>query len=285
MKVTNVLVTGSNGQLAQCIKSLKDSYTLLNIFFSTKRDFDITSKKSITTFLSKEKFQYLINCAAYTNVEQAEKEASKAFLVNAEGVKNLAEVCKEKDIILIHISTDYVFDGKKEVPYTEENVPNPINEYGKSKLKGELYIQSITDKYFIIRTSWLYSQYGKNFYKTILDKSNTEKKLSIIATEVGTPTNANDLSKFLLELVESKTENYGIYHFSNLGKATWYDFAEEILKKLGKQERIKLEKTDNYPTFAKRPKYSVLDKEKTQRIYNYNILDWRDSLIKLKKEN
>ncbi|WP_211237849.1 dTDP-4-dehydrorhamnose reductase [Aquimarina latercula] len=276
-----VLVTGGDGQLGKCIKVLEKDYPTLNLSFTSSKDLDITNKKNIAEFFKNNSFDYVINCAACTNVEQAEKEPEKAFLVNAEGVKNLAETCKKHYITLIHISTDYVFDGHKNTPYAEEDVPNPINEYGKSKLLGEQYVEEILEEYLIIRTSWLYSEYGKNFYKTILEKSKTQNHFTITTGEIGTPTNANDLAKFLLEIIESRSENYGIYHFSNLGKATWYDFAKEIAKNLGKLNVIKIKKTDNYPTFAQRPKYSVLDKRKSCESFGISIKHWKDSLEKL----
>ena len=189
-----VLITGSSGQLGQCIQKIEKEYPDFTFYFATSTGLDITKRESIVDLLEKESFHYIVNCAAYTNVEQAEKEPEKAFLVNAEGVKNLAEVCREKGLILIHISTDYVFDGTKNTPYTEEDLTNPINAYGKSKLAGEQYIQETLDKYFIIRTSWLYSEFGHNFFKTILKKSNTDTELTITTGEKGTPTNANDLS-------------------------------------------------------------------------------------------
>ncbi len=225
-----VLVTGSNGQLGRCIESSSYMYTNLEFVYKDSKELDITSTHKIDTLFRRNNFDYVINCAAYTNVEQAEKEPKKAFLVNAEGVRNLAKVCKKDNTILIHVSTDYVFDGEKKTPYTEEDVPNPINEYGKSKLAGEQHVQNILDNYFIIRTSWLYSQFGKNFYKMILKKSEIEKELTITTTEIGTPTNANDLANFILEIVAVRSTKYGLYHFSNEGQATWYDFAEEIIK-------------------------------------------------------
>ncbi|MDY8138668.1 dTDP-4-dehydrorhamnose reductase [Aquimarina sp. 2201CG5-10] len=285
MEKTKVLVTGSKGQLGECILDIQNNHPTLNILFCAKEDFDITNIELINVFFEREKYDYLINCAAYTNVEKAEKESERAFLINAEGAKNLAKVCKKYNTTLIHISTDYVFDGNTNVPYIEKDVSNPINEYGKSKLKGEEYIQEILKKYFIIRTSWLYSQFGKNFYKTILEKSEIQKDFTITTSETGTPTNANDLANFLLQIIEAKNKNYGIYHFSNLGSATWYDFAREILKNSGKLKSINLKMTDNYPTFAKRPKHSVLSKEKVKEKFNLDILEWKESLRRLMKKN
>ncbi len=275
---TRVLITGANGQLGRCIKSIEETFLNVEFRFVTKTELDITKKDLVKSFFNNVSFDVIINCAAYTDVEQAEKQSEKAFLINAEGVKNIAEICKEYNITLIHISTDYVFDGKKKTPYLENDIPNPLNVYGRSKLLGEQYIQQILDKYFIIRTSWLYSQYGKNFYKTILEKSEKEEPLNITASEIGTPTNANDLAIFILSLIENDSKEHGVYHFSNQGKATWYDFAEEILKTLNKLEFVKLKKTNNYHTFAKRPIYSVLGNRKVHKTFGVDILSWEKSL-------
>ncbi len=280
-KKKKVLITGANGQLGQCIHLIKDNYPELELCFTNSQELDISQLDAIKPFFQKNSYNFVINCAAYTNVEQAEKESDKAFLVNADGVKNLAEVCMKNSVVLIHISTDYVFDGKKNSPYTEEDIPNPINEYGKSKLSGERYVEEFAGKYFIIRTSWLYSQYGKNFYKTILEKTSTEKKLTITTSETGTPTSANDLAEFIITIIKSNSSEYGIYHFSNEGEATWYDFAYEIVKISNKLDTIDVEKGENYHTFAQRPKYSVLNKNKSIESFGLNILNWKDSFKKL----
>ncbi len=277
----SVLVTGASGQLGQCIKKIERNHQELHLYFADSKALDITNDERVKSFFSEKSFDFIINCAAYTNVEQAEKEPEKSFLINAYGTKNLAEVCKKQNITLIHVSTDYVFDGKKKAPYTEEDVPNPINEYGKSKLEGERIIQQILEKYFIIRTSWLYSEFGNNFFKTILKKSKTEKELTITTSEIGTPTNANDLAQFIIDIILANTKKYGIYHYSNMGEATWYDFAKEILRNSGKLDSIVLKKTDNYPTFASRPKYSVLDKTKAKQLVFASEVEWIDSLNKL----
>ncbi len=281
LEKNNILITGSSGQLGQCIEKIKKNYPELQLYFASSEAFDITKNEEVQRFFKDKSFNFVVNCAAYTNVEQAEKEPEKAFLVNATGALNLAKVCKEYNITLIHISTDYVFDGAKKTPYVEEDSPNPINEYGKSKLAGEQYIKETLEKYFIIRTSWLYSEFGHNFFKTIMKKSETERELTITTSETGTPTNANDLAKFLLDLIFDDHQKYGLYHFSNLGEATWYDFAKEILRVSGKLEDIILKKTDNYSTFAQRPKYSVLSKQKANTTFDSNIPDWKESINKL----
>ena len=281
---TNIVVTGSNGQLGRCTQLIAQGLKELNIDFFSSSELDITSEQQIGSLFTQTSIDYVINCAAYTNVEQAEREPEKAYQVNTEGVRLLAKACKENDTVLIHISTDYVFDGIKETPYTEDDIPNPINEYGKSKLAGEVYIQQILNRYFIIRTSWLYSQFGKNFFKTILEKSKTQDKLTIVDSEIGTPTNANDLAKFIFNLICLNSKDYGIYHYSNEGQATWYDFAYEILRAYGKIDSSTLEKTDYYPTFAKRPGYSVLCKKKLIKNTNCTPPNWKDSLQELIKK-
>ena len=257
---TKVLLTGANGQLGKTIEELYSKNELgLDFTFVTKKELDITKKKEINSFLTNNNFHYCINCAAYTNVEQAEKTPEIAFKVNAEGVKWLAKACKQTNTILIYISTDYVFDGEKKEPYTPSDVPNPINEYGKSKLLGEQYIQEIMDNYFIVRTSWLYSKkYGKNFYRTILEKAKKEDELFVTDEQLGCPTDTVNLSKYILGLIKEKKTNFGIYHFSDEKVMTWYDFAEQILLENHLKSKTELVKANNYITFAKRPKSSVL---------------------------
>ena len=255
-----VLVTGANGQLGKTIEELyQNNNEGIEFIFISKSKLDIINTESIKAFFEKENFDYCINCAAYTNVEQAEKTPQIAYDVNAEGVKNLANVCKEFNITLIHISTDYVFDGEKTEPYTVLDKTNPINEYGKSKLQGEEYIQEILEHYFIVRTSWLYSKkYGKNFYKTILEKSKTEEKLHITDFQIGCPTDTVNLSRFIFGLIKDKSEGFGICHFADKQVMTWYDFAQKILMENGISDNVTLVKTNNYRTFARRPKNSVL---------------------------
>jgi len=257
--LATILVTGANGQLALTIQVLYAENSAFNFMFTSKSELDITSKRDVKGFFEKHKFDYCINCAAYTNVEQAEKTPDLAYKVNAEAVKNLAEACKESNTTLIHISTDYVFDGDKKEPYTIEDVPNPINEYGKSKLLGEAYIQDVLTDYFIIRTSWLYSKkYGKNFYKTILEKAQKEDKLSITDEQTGCPTNTESLAKYIIDLIVYKSADYGLKHVSDNKVMTWYHFAKEILSENKLNNKTKLVKTSNYVTFAKRPKNSIL---------------------------
>ncbi|WP_036150923.1 dTDP-4-dehydrorhamnose reductase [Maribacter forsetii] len=253
-----VLVTGANGQLGQCLQKIAPNNKDLAFVFKSSKELDITHKEQMNSLFAIEDFNYCINCAAYTNVEQAEKTPEIAFKVNAEGVKNLALICREYDTFLIHISTDYVFDGEKDEPYTVKDVPNPINEYGKSKLLGEKHIQEIIDNYCIIRTSWLYSEFGKNFYTSILKKAKVGENLSVTDSQTGCPTNANNLAEYILKLIRLQKNEYGIYHFTDGEAMTWYDFAESILNKNELLNKVAFIKDKNYRTFARRPKYSVL---------------------------
>jgi len=257
-KIT-VLVTGANGQLGMTFQKFEMEYPQLNFVFKDSDELDITDGKSIKNVFKDIKPDYCINCAAYTNVEKAEEEPERAILINAEAVLNLATICKEYQTTLIHISTDYVFDGKKTSPYTTEDVPNPINVYGASKLHGELNIKKVLDHYFIIRTSWLYSkEFGKNFYKTIVALAKDKNELAITDAQTGCPTDAVNLARFILSLIVNKNNDYGILHFSDKSVMSWYDFAKVILKENNFQD-VKLIKNNGYKTKAKRPPYSVLE--------------------------
>ncbi|WP_046755325.1 dTDP-4-dehydrorhamnose reductase [Kordia jejudonensis] len=276
-----VLITGANGQLGQCIQKIQQQFSEISFHFKSSSELDITDAKAIDAFFSKNTIDYCVNCAAYTNVELAETEIDKAYLVNAEAAKNLAETCKKYNTTLLHISTDYVFDGTKKTPYTEIDATNPISVYGASKLKGEQYIQETFQNYFIIRTSWLYAEFGKNFYKTILQKASEKANLTITTEQKGTPTNANDLAALLLEIINTDNTDYGIYHFSNEGEATWYDFTKEIIQnlQLSEADQPSLKSVASYKTKAARPENSVLDKTKVRAIIE--TISWQESLRKL----
>lgn len=273
-----VLVTGASGQLGHCFKKRSEDFPDMDFTFAGSDQVDLTMFGMISAFFSRNNFDYCINCAAYTQVENAEKNREMAYLVNAEAVKNLAEVCRQNDTTLIHFSTDYVFDGEKDSPYLEEDKTNPLNVYGSSKLKGEVNIQEIMDKFFIFRTSWLYSDMGSNFLQTILKKAGETAVLNITAAQTGTPTSAYDLAEFVLKGISGSNTNYGLYHFSNLGEATWFDFALEILKLSGKKEEVELVRDDSFQTLAIRPVYSVLSKKKTLEVFQQEIMPWKESL-------
>ncbi|PWH83889.1 dTDP-4-dehydrorhamnose reductase [Algibacter marinivivus] len=259
-----ILVTGAAGQLGKTIEELFFKNNLnLDFVFVTKAELDITNYNEVKNYFNNNNFDYCINCAAYTNVEQAERTPKIAFNINAYSVKYLAKLCRENNIILIHISTDYVFDGEKDKPYTTTDATNPINEYGKSKLLGEKYIMDILKKYFIIRTSWLYSKkYGNNFYKTVLKKAEIATELSITTEQTGCPTDTVSLSNYIINTILKSTPSFGIYHFCGKKPMTWYDFTKQILLDNNLSNKINLVKVNNYCTFARRPKFSVLENTK-----------------------
>ncbi|GEQ84858.1 NAD(P)-dependent oxidoreductase [Patiriisocius marinistellae] len=279
--MTRILITGANGQLGRCLRDASEIYQDYHFTFATREDIDFTDEASIVSHFRSNDYDYCINCAAYTNVDQAQKEESLAFKINADAVKLLAEICNKKNITLLHVSTDYVFDGQNTKDYTETDFTNPINVYGTSKLSGEHYVQSICKQYFIIRTSWLYSQYGNNFLKTILKHGALGTELKITTEQTGTPTNANDLAETLLKIVKIKNEAYGVYHYSNEGNATWYDFAKKIIELQPQLTKANLASTDHYPTFAQRPKRSVLDCSKIEKVLGVESIKWKESLEKL----
>ncbi|MDE3742212.1 dTDP-4-dehydrorhamnose reductase [Maribacter polysaccharolyticus] len=258
--VKRILVTGASGQLGRSLQDLAHVYPKMEFVFLDSDALDITDHEAVAQIFQTDGFDYCINCAAYTNVEQAEKSPEKAFKVNAEAVKNLALACKKYSVILIHISTDYVFDGEKGAPYTVDDQPNPINMYGKSKWEGEKYIQEILDTYFIVRTSWLYhKEYGKNFYRTILEKARKGEELRVTDEQIGCPTDAVNLAQYLLNLITYENRPYGISHFTDGQALSWYGFALNILKGNGLKNTTIIVKDNNYRSFVKRPKISVLN--------------------------
>ena len=274
----NLLVTGSSGQLGQCLKQLLLSATDISCYFAAREDLDITNSDELQRFFSEHNFDYCINTAAYTNVEKAESEQKEAFLINAEGAYSIAKACKKHNVVLLHISTDYVFDGMAKTPYQEQDPTNPLNVYGASKLKGEQHIVDTWNKHFIIRTSWLYSQYGHNFLNSMLQFAKQKKALTITTQQKGTPTNANELAQVLVTIIKTGNARYGVYHFSNQGEATWYDFAKAIFKATGEIDTVNLAKTEHYATFAKRPSYSVLNCNKLKDTLGITYRNWEDSL-------
>lgn len=261
-KKIKLLITGANGQLGRCLQDVAKGFTDHEFHFKTSQELDITKKEQIDNLFAQEKYDYCINCAAYTAVDKAETDQDNAFLVNAEAVKYLAEACKAQNTILIHVSTDFVFNGSKTTPYTEEDIPNPINVYGASKLKGEQNVQKVLEKYFIIRTSWVYSEYGNNFVKTMLRLGAERDELSVVNDQIGSPTYAGDLAKAIIEIISLKATNYGLYHYSNEGAVSWYDFAKAIFKSKDMNVKVNPIPSTAYPTAAKRPMFSVMETAK-----------------------
>lgn len=277
----NILVTGSNGQLGSELQELSSNYDY-NFFFTNRENIDITNKDDIKSFVEKNSINTIINCAAYTAVDKAQDDEINAALANTKAVKKLALVSEELNIKLIHISTDYVFDGKNFKPYTEEYQTNPQGVYGKTKLDGENLMININPKNsIIIRTSWVYSTFGNNFVKTMLKLGKQKDELGVIFDQVGTPTNAADLAKTILDILPNiKNDKVQIYHYSNEGVLSWYDFAKEIMKMAKIDCKVNPIETYQYPTPAQRPHYSLLNKAKIKKEFNITIPFWKDSLDK-----
>ncbi len=275
----NILVTGSNGQLGSEIKELSVEYEY-NFFFTDKDSLDISNNNEIKNFIEINNINTIINCAAYTAVDKAEEDTLNADKINHLAVKYLADISKKKNIKLIHVSTDYVFDGTNHKPYSESDTPHPNGVYGKTKLNGELALQEINPKNtIIIRTSWVYSSFGNNFVTTMLRLGKERDSLGVIFDQVGTPTYARDLAKAILEIMPKvKNENVEIYNYSNEGVLSWYDFAKEIMKMAKLDCKINPIETKEYPTPATRPHYSLLNKAKIKEEFKLAIPYWKDSL-------
>ena len=279
-----VLVTGANGQLGHSLQFIAKNYPKLHFVFCSSSDLDITNLESCQAVFLKIKPNYCINAAAYTAVDKAESETEKANLINVIGPKNLAFVCKEFSSVLLYISTDFVFDGSKNIPYNETDIPNPTGVYGQTKLDGEKAIQAVFENYYIIRTSWVYSQFGNNFMKTMLRLASERDSISVVNDQIGTPTNAVDLAEALIQIIltdkrQTTNDNFGVYNFSNEGQCSWYDFAKEIFKINKIEIDLKPIPTSSFPTPAKRPKYSVLDKTKIKSTFGLVINKWEEALL------
>jgi len=275
-----IVITGANGQLGRCLQDVAERYQDYDFHFKTSKQLNITKKEQIDKLFALEKFDYCINCAAYTAVDKAESDQENAFLVNADAVKYLAEACKAINTTLIHISTDFIFDGTKGAPYTEDDLPNPISVYGASKLKGEQYIQEILNNYFIIRTSWVYSEYGHNFVKTMVKLTKEKDEINVVNDQIGSPTYAGDLAAVIMKIISAKTSKYGLYHYSHEGAVSWCEFAREIFASYKVKIKVNPITTMEYPTPAKRPMYSVLDKTKIKQAFNLTIIPNLENSLK-----
>jgi dTDP-4-dehydrorhamnose reductase len=277
-----ILVTGANGQLGSEIQKISAGSREFQYVFTDYDELDITDIYSVKNIFNEQKPDFLINCAAYTAVDKAESDYDKAMNINANTVANLVEACKICNTIFFHISTDYVFDGKKPSPYSEDDDTNPVSAYGKTKLCGEQKVLKYS-KSIIIRTSWLYSTFGNNFVKTMLRLSSECEKIKVVADQIGSPTYAEDLANAILTIIGEIAENpemlkSGIYHYSNDGHCSWYDFATEIMKLANKKCLIESIFTTEYPTAAQRPQYSLLSKEKIKTVYDIDVPHWKTSL-------
>ena len=279
--MTTVLVTGANGQLAICLKKYRPQNEDFKFLFYNSEHLDISSKANVEKIFSTHEFDWCINCAAYTAVDKAETDVADARNVNVLGVKHLAEACKAYKTKLVHISTDFVFSGEHFKAYSEEDLPNPLNVYGKTKLEGENEISSVLKDYFIFRTSWLYSEFGHNFLRTMLKLSEERNEISVVVDQISTPTYAGDLARFIINLIVDNRSEYGLYHYSNEGVASWYDFAKAIFEISDIHIKVNPILSINFPTPAKRPNFSVLDTTKLKQVFNVELPYWRESLEKV----
>ena len=273
-----ILVTGANGQLGQCLQKISSQFEEFEFIFTDSETLDITIKEEVNDFFWQNAPDFCINAAAYTAVDLAETDVEKAFLVNADGAENLAEACSENNAQFIHVSTDYVFDGENNLAYTEEDFTNPLGVYGASKLAGDELALEVNPCSVILRTSWVYSEFGKNFVKTMLNLFATKEELNIVADQFGQPTNANDLAEAIMKIIKSEKITPGIFNFSNLGRISWFDFAEKIAGLSEAKIKLNAIETSQYPTPAKRPKNSVLDLDKISKTYAIQLKPWEESL-------
>ena len=289
-----IIITGSNGQLGNEMRVLSDKNNQHSFIFTDVAELDITNENAVADFLEKNKADFLVNCAAYTDVNKAETDIEKARLINGIAPGILAKNCEKYNTKFIHISTDYVFDGKTYTPYQETDKPSPESAYGLTKLDGENAITEVSDNYVIIRTAWLYSGFGKNFVKTMVTLGKTKPEINVVFDQIGTPTYAADLANAILTIINKTDENPenfkpGIYHFSNEGVCSWYDFTSAIMQIFNLNCNVKPIHTSEYPTPAKRPAFSLLDKTKIKQTYSITIPHWYESLKKcaaiLKNQN
>lgn len=259
-------------------------------FLATDIEVDITDYNELERFSREHRIEWIINCSGYTAVDRAEEEPEKAFTINADGALNIAKIARERGARLLHISTDYVFDGQKEGEYKEDDPPNPIGVYGKSKLEGERHILRTLREYFIIRTAWLYGRHGSNFVYSMLRLFKEKSSVRVVNDQWGSPTYAKDLARAIMKIIESKGDRYGVYHYTNEGKITWYRFAREIYKKAKEYRLVEKEVdilsiiTDEYPTKAKRPKNSSMSKKKIKDTFRLNIREYKEALDEFLKD-
>ena len=285
----NILVTGGNGQLGSELKRVQlRGGDNLKFFFTDVDTLDITDRNALNLYVRTNNIRYIINCAAYTAVDKAEDDAELCYRINRDAVANIGVVAADNKVKVIHVSTDYVFDGTKTTPYIETDTVNPQSVYGKSKQEGESELMRLCSDSIIIRTAWLYSVYGNNFVKTMIRLGREREALNVVFDQVGTPTNAADLANVIVDIVrhsEAKEFASGVYHFSNNGVTSWYDFTLEIHRAVGITTcNVSPITTEQYPTKAARPKYSVLDKSKIKQTFGISISRWEDSLKKCDAE-
>ena len=276
----NILVTGANGQLGQEFQQLKKNFPSLNFLFVSKNELSIADENAVDAFFKNNQIDICINCAAYTAVDKAETDKETAIAVNAIAVGYLAKACKNHNAKFIHISTDYVFDGKGIKPFTENDQTNPVNFYGQTKLSGELNAIKENEETIIIRTAWVYSSFGNNFVKTMIRLMNERESIGVVNDQYGCPTFAADLAQAIMQIIVGNNFIAGIYHYSNKGKISWYDFAKEISQQINSHCVVNEITTSQFPTPAARPSYSVLDTSKIAETFNITIPEWKESLQK-----
>ena len=274
----NILVLGGSGQLGACLKKVADKRGIENIVFPEEGVGNILDTEGLKSLFDLEQPDYVVNCAAYTAVDKAEDDVALCRMVNRDGAENIARLCEATGAKMVHISTDFVFEGNSVAFAKETDAANPISMYGLTKLEGEQVVAELLDEHYIIRTSWLYSEFGNNFVKTMLKLGAERDELNIIVDQVGTPTYAIDLPGAILDVIESQKTDYGIYHYSNEGVTSWYDFAKGIFDLSGTDVNVFPIPTSQYPTRAVRPKFSVMDKTKYKNTFAKKIPYWRDSL-------
>lgn len=277
--MSKILVIGAAGQLGQCLKTVAVRKGINDIIFPTEKEANILDKELMIHLLKQEKPDFVINCAAYTAVDKAEDEQELCKAINETGAVNLAEACLQSNSALIHVSTDFVFKGNEVKLLKEDDIANPINVYGQTKLDGELALSNILPQHYIIRTSWLYSEYANNFVKTMLKLGAERDELNIIADQVGTPTYAIDLANAIFDIISLNNQHYGTYHYSNEGVTSWFDFATAIFQISDTTVKVNPIPGSAYPTKALRPAFSVMDKSKIKTTFNLTIPYWRDSLV------
>lgn len=273
-----VLVTGANGQLGCALRRLLDREIPGEAIYTDKQELDLTDAAAVENFIRDNEVTHIVNCAAYTAVDRAEEEKRECSLINTDAVKNLAAAADLLGAKIIHISTDYVFDGTNHRPYRESDKVNPISQYGTTKRKGETALLALAPESIIIRTAWLYSDTGHNFVKTILALAEKQNEIRVVCDQIGTPTYARDLAEAVLAVLKSHQWVAGIYHFTDEGAASWYDFAKAILRIAGKKTRVVPIPTEDYPTLAQRPAYSILDRSRIKATYGVEIPHWEDAL-------
>lgn len=281
--MAKILVTGADGQLGSEFRLLSRLQTEHEFYFADLEDLDITEAKSVLAFVEQLGPEVVINCAAYTAVDRAEDDSELAMAVNAVGVGNLIEACRQEDVLLVHYSTDYVFDGTNHRPYVEDDQVNPVGVYGKTKLAGEQRVMSSGLSAIILRTSWVYSSFGNNFVKTMLRLGSERDELKIVYDQVGSPTNAKDLAEATIRILAQRENLQGkqqLFHFSNEGVTSWYDFALEIFSAAGITCKVSPILSKDFPTKAKRPHYSVLDKSAVKAQFGLDIPHWKMSLCR-----